>query len=265
MDELVRAQRLAVRRWLRSLLSEYPQVQVVVTSRPGAADRSWLAAENFAPVLLERMSPLDVAAFCRRWHDAMRDAAGRCAVELPCRVEELPDYERALLLERRDAEREVPASRTVVLDTGNKLAILQDVLQHLLERSGVIREPVLGRVDFVHHTFQEYLAAKEVVEDQTTETLVTRAHLDQWWETLVMAVGHTAKPHDEGVRSDSVSDMSADQAKHAIRERVWTLLEHEGAVAPGVRGRIPAFDGRVPEPAGRGGAGRGTRVFARHC
>lgn len=40
-----------------------------------------------------------------------------------------------------------------------------------------------------------------------------------------------------------MSDMSADQAKHAIRERVWTLLEHEGAVAPGVRGRIPAFDG----------------------
>ncbi|MGH3976653.1 MAG: NACHT domain-containing protein, partial [Pseudonocardiaceae bacterium] len=97
VDELIPTQRPAVRRWLRSLLTEYPQLRVVVTSRPGAADRGWLAGEGFAPVLLERMSPLDVSAFCRRWHDAMRDAAQRAAVTLPCRVDELPEYERALL------------------------------------------------------------------------------------------------------------------------------------------------------------------------
>lgn len=34
-----------------------------------------------------------------------------------------------------------------------------------------------------------------------------------------------------------------DQAKHEIRERVWTLLEQERAVPPGVHGRIPAFFG----------------------
>src|SRR5262249_26484606 len=63
VDELVSAQRPAVRKWLQGLLTEFPQIRVVVTARPGAADRSWLAAERFAPVLLERMSPLDVAAF----------------------------------------------------------------------------------------------------------------------------------------------------------------------------------------------------------
>ncbi len=46
-----------------------------MTSRPGAADRVWLAGEGLAPVLLERMSLLDVAAFCRPLHDALRDAA----------------------------------------------------------------------------------------------------------------------------------------------------------------------------------------------
>ena len=61
VDELVPAQRAAVRTWLRGLLAEYPQLRVVVTSRPGAADRGWLAGEGFAPVLLERMSPLDLA------------------------------------------------------------------------------------------------------------------------------------------------------------------------------------------------------------
>jgi 5-formyltetrahydrofolate cyclo-ligase len=35
----------------------------------------------------------------------------------------------------------------------------------------------------------------------------------------------------------------ADQAKQAVRERVWDLLEHAGAAPPHVHGRIPAFDG----------------------
>lgn len=34
-----------------------------------------------------------------------------------------------------------------------------------------------------------------------------------------------------------------DQAKQAVRERVWTVLEEAHAVAPGVHGRIPAFNG----------------------
>ncbi len=102
VDELVPAQRPAVRRWLRGLLAEYPKLRVVVTSRPGGAERGWLAGEGFAPpVLLERMSPLDVAAFCRRWHDAVREAAGRSAAVLPCGVEKLADYERTVRVRRR--------------------------------------------------------------------------------------------------------------------------------------------------------------------
>ncbi|WP_236594488.1 5-formyltetrahydrofolate cyclo-ligase [Saccharothrix sp. 6-C] len=34
-----------------------------------------------------------------------------------------------------------------------------------------------------------------------------------------------------------------DQAKQAAREKVWSLLERERAVPPGVHGRIPAFFG----------------------
>jgi NACHT domain-containing protein len=338
VDELVTAQRPAVRRWLQGLLTEYPQAQVVVTARPGAADRSWLAAEGFAPVLLERMSPLDVAAFCRRRHDAMRDAAQRCAVALPCRADELPEYERALLrqldgrrhlrglasspllcamlcalnldrrqqlpsdrmalyrdalallLERRDAEREVPASRPVVLDAASKLAILQhvawrlslagraelprddvlemvrravarmpnveyaaqDVLQHLLERSGVIREPVLGQVDFVHRTFQEYLAAKEAVEDQAVEALVTRAHLDQWWETIVMAVGH-ATPERRATLLNGVLDRADTEPRHGRRLRLLAAacLDTAQMVAPEVTSRVEAAVEALVPPRGQ--------------
>lgn len=289
-------------------------------------------------MLLERMSPLDVAAFCRRWHDAMRDAAQRCAVALPCRADELPEYERALLrqldgrrhlrglasspllcamlcalnldrrqqlppdrmalyrdalallLERRDAEREVPASRAVVLDAASLLAILQhvawrlslagraelprdavlemvrravdrmpnveysaqDVLQHLLDRSGVVREPVLGRVDFVHRTFQEYLAAKEAVEDQPVDVLVTRAHLDQWWETIVMAVGH-ATPERRAALLNGVLNRANTEPRHDRRLRLLAAacLDTAQMVAPEVTSRVEAAVEALVPPRGQ--------------
>jgi len=40
-----------------------------------------------------------------------------------------------------------------------------------------------------------------------------------------------------------LTSVDTDQAKQAIRERVWALLEQERAVPPGVHGRIPAFYG----------------------
>jgi len=118
VDELVPAQRPAVRRWLRGLLIAYPRMRVVVTSRPGGAERSWLASEGFAPVLIESMSPLDVAAFCRRWHDAAREAARRSATLLPCEPDELPEYERALLrqLDARKHLRKLAASTATAPD-----------------------------------------------------------------------------------------------------------------------------------------------------
>ncbi|GAA3425586.1 NACHT domain-containing protein [Streptosporangium nondiastaticum] len=135
-----------------------------------------------------------------------------------------------LLLERRDAERGITAE--VALEAEQKIRILQDlawqlavwgrselarttalrrveekirtmprvkataeaVLDHLLQRSGVIREPVPGRIDFVHRTVQEYLAAKQAADDADVEPLVERAHLDQWRETVVMAAGHANAP-----------------------------------------------------------------------
>lgn len=64
------------------------------------------------------------------------------------------------------------------------------VVTHLMERSGVIREPVPGQVDFVHRTFQEYLAGEEAMQDGQIETLVAHAHLDSWTQTIVLACGH---------------------------------------------------------------------------
>ncbi len=64
------------------------------------------------------------------------------------------------------------------------------VFRHLLDRGGVLREPVPGRIDFVHRTFQEYLAAQAAVEEDDIGILTANAHLDEWREVVVLAAGH---------------------------------------------------------------------------
>jgi hypothetical protein len=59
----------------------------------------------------------------------------------------------------------------------------------LLERSGLLREPAAGRVDFVHRTFQEYLAAKAAVDGDAIGELVRNGGNDQWGEVVVLAAG----------------------------------------------------------------------------
>ncbi|MFJ9905051.1 NACHT domain-containing protein [Streptomyces sp. NPDC101152] len=64
------------------------------------------------------------------------------------------------------------------------------VYKYLMVRSGVLRMPVEGRVDFVHRTFQEYLAAESLIALNDIGVLIDHAHLDQWHEAVTMAVGH---------------------------------------------------------------------------
>jgi hypothetical protein len=68
------------------------------------------------------------------------------------------------------------------------------VLTHLVERSGVLREPAVDRIDFVHRTFQEYLAAREAAEQNMGGMLAAQAHLDTWREIVIMAAGHGNSP-----------------------------------------------------------------------
>ncbi len=130
-----------------------------------------------------------------------------------------------MLLERRDLERGVATEPIIQLDLAAKLLLLQAlawrlslngrteidksqainrfrerlrlmdsttaqpdvIVDHLISRSGVIREPIVGRIDFVHRTFQEYLTAREAAEQGDIGFLIERAHLDTWQETVVMA------------------------------------------------------------------------------
>ena len=58
-----------------------------------------------------------------------------------------------------------------------------------MERSGILREPIKGAIDFTHRTFQEFLAAKAVVDVFDIPSLVEHAHDDQWYEVVLLTVG----------------------------------------------------------------------------
>src|SRR5713226_3170085 len=45
-----------------------------------------------------------------------------------------------------------------------------------VERTGIIREPVVGQIDFVHRTFQEFLAAQVASDEMDIGVLVANAH-----------------------------------------------------------------------------------------
>ncbi|MGW2894392.1 NACHT domain-containing protein [Streptomyces sp. NPDC001212] len=67
------------------------------------------------------------------------------------------------------------------------------VLMHLVGRSGLLRQPTMDTIHFVHRTFQDYLGAKAAIEAHDFPLLVNNAHDDQWEDVVRMAVAH-ARP-----------------------------------------------------------------------
>ncbi|ARZ69498.1 signal transduction protein [Streptomyces albireticuli] len=66
----------------------------------------------------------------------------------------------------------------------------EEILRHLVLRSGLLRQPTSETLDFIHRTFQDYLGAQAAVDDWDFDLLVNHAHDDQWEDVLRMAVGH---------------------------------------------------------------------------
>lgn len=132
-----------------------------------------------------------------------------------------------LLLDRRDAERQIPSALTFDVSSRDKRQLLRqlawrmsingrselaraeaarrlrdklasmpqikyspdEMLDYFVGRSGILREPTADRIDFVHRTFQEFLTAEEATDEGDVGLLIQHAHLDQWRNVVVMAAG----------------------------------------------------------------------------
>ncbi|WP_240135799.1 NACHT domain-containing protein [Streptomyces sp. MUM 178J] len=208
-------------------------------------------------------------------------------MHLPRARKELYDAALDMLLVRRDMEREIGCVEGVSLTRDEQTALLQrlaywlirngqveasrpeavemldewlaampqvtagpeDVFAHLLIRSGLLREPMPGAVDFVHRTFQDYLGAKAAVEARDFGVLVKNAHDDQWDDVVRMAVGHARV--EERTRLLRQILRRADRAPR-LRNRLVLLaaacLEHAPELDPEVRKEVESRTAELVPP-----------------
>ncbi|MFF9473335.1 NACHT domain-containing protein [Streptomyces roseolus] len=198
---------------------------------------------------------------------------------LPRGRKPLYDAALSLLLARRDRERGVGAPYGVDLDEAPQIQLVQrlaywltlndrfvmdraharalvtealpamgltdltpdQVFTHLLHRSGLLREPTADTVDFVHRTFQDYLAAKALVDHWDIGVLVRHATDDRWEDVIRMAVGH-ARPREaaEILRELLTAADASDDRRTRLRLTLLaaTALGHATEVSQDVREEI---------------------------
>ncbi|NMF56773.1 leucine-rich repeat domain-containing protein [Pseudanabaena yagii] len=108
-----------------------------------------------------------------------------------------------------------------------------------VDRSGLLREPSVNQIDFAHRTFQEYLAGKEALADESLEELLGRATDDQWRETIILTAG-LARPKERGMLLDSLinrgnSEPDKQQYLHLL---AVACLETATTVDPAIREKV---------------------------
>ncbi|MGV9761091.1 NACHT domain-containing protein [Streptomyces tricolor] len=109
------------------------------------------------------------------------------------------------------------------------------VLRELLLRSGLLRQPADGVLDFVHRTFQDYLGARYAVAEGHLDVLVSHADDTQWEDVIRMAVAH-ARPRERAAVLRQLL------ARDTTRLTLLALacLEHAPALDPAVRAEVEA-------------------------
>ncbi|MGW1377944.1 NACHT domain-containing protein [Streptomyces sp. NPDC002446] len=210
---------------------------------------------------------------------------------LPNGRKELYDAALSMLLERRDRERAMVATDGVELTRQPKIQLLQklahwmlvngrsemdqataidtlarylpaipdaarqggpqEVFRHLLNRTGLLREPTPGTVDFVHRTFQDYLSARATVQRHDFGLLLDHAHHDDWEDVIRMAVA-LARPDECAALLDGLlaphAGVRAAEARHR-KLLAAACLEHATELDPAVRARVQRFTRDMVRPS----------------
>jgi len=329
VDEVAESRRDEVRDWVKEIAATFPEVRLIVTSRPHAVEEGWLENEGFGEADLQPMDTASIERFIDHWHEAVGQevqqeeevtalqglaqnlkaalmgnrAIRRLATNpLLCGVicalhrdtnEQLPEdrldlYERccSMLLERRDPESGLTISGYPRLTYRQKRALLDDlaywmiknewtevplgaardrlakkidtlrtdakdgapinaenVLTLFIERSGMLRQPVDGKLDFAHRTFQEFMAANAAVGEGDIGVLVSNATNPQWREVIVLGAGLARRAERSEMIMSLVKKGDQDQAhRHQLHllaaACLDTAVDLDSVVKTEVEGRI---------------------------
>ncbi|MFC8432624.1 NACHT domain-containing protein [Streptomyces sp. NPDC057253] len=148
-------------------------------------------------------------------------------------------------MEQETAESIVDRCLPVVGLRGPAPAVLHD----LLLRSGLLRQPADGVVDFVHRTFQDYLGARYAVEEGHLDVLAGRADDTQWEDVIRMAVAH-ARPRE---RASLIRQLLARDVPR-LTLLALACLEHAPALDAAVRAEVEKRAAALIPPASKADA-----------
>ncbi|MFC7967281.1 NACHT domain-containing protein [Streptomyces cinereoruber] len=196
----------------------------------------------------------------------------------------------SMLLSRRDRERDMGAPTGLALDEAPQIQLIQrlaywltlngrtqmdrdrassivtgavpavleasahppeKVFTHLLHRSGLLREPTADTVEFVHRTFQDYLAAKALVDHWDIGVLVRHATDDQWEDVIRMAVGHARPRECAEILGELLKAADATEDRRSrlrLTLLAATALDHATELSPEIREEVLRRTGEVIPP-----------------
>ncbi|MFF4325574.1 NACHT domain-containing protein [Streptomyces sp. NPDC001591] len=127
------------------------------------------------------------------------------------------------------------------------------VFEHFLQRSGLLREPAPGTVDFVHRTFQDFLGARAAVEDGDFGLLTAHAGDDQWEDVIRMAVA-LARPAERTAIFRDLLALGDDSSDRGVQTRVYLLaaacLEQATTLDPATRVAVEQRTASLIPPGG---------------
>jgi hypothetical protein len=127
-------------------------------------------------------------------------------------------------LSRQDAEQQIEVAMRRLPKVRSQ-ATPRAVLTHLLNRSGLLQERADDEIQFIHHTFQDYLAARAVIEGGALKELIQNAHDEQWRDTVLLAVGH-CRPEEARRLIKGLLTNGENTADRARRETLYVLAAH---------------------------------------
>ncbi|MFD7662786.1 NACHT domain-containing protein [Streptomyces sp. NPDC059788] len=215
---------------------------------------------------------------------------------LPDGRKELYEAALSMLLERRDRERAMGTTDGIDLPRQPKIQLLQklahwmlvngrsemdrevavdtlaqhlpaipdaarqggaeEVYRHLLNRTGLLREPAPGTVDFVHRTFQDFLAARATVQRHDFGLLLNHAHLSEWEDVIRMAVALARPDECAALLNGLLAPRPGIRAAEARHRKLLAAacVEHAAELDPEVRHRVQRFTRDMVRPSTAAGA-----------
>ncbi|MER5889196.1 NACHT domain-containing protein [Streptomyces sp. NPDC001941] len=117
-----------------------------------------------------------------------------------------------------------------------------EVLAHLLNRSGLLRERTDESYEFIHRTFQDFLAAKEFTDNGDLDELVLRSQEQQWQDVLVLAAGHCSRRDLAELVQGLLAVPDPVQAALCAQHASWLDEPLADRVREAVRGLLPPAD-----------------------